>query len=692
MATYSDVEAIALATLPPGPYATTADEPEFAKLVRSSSFILTENNPFTYEAIRQITPSVFWRMYLRIASARNTDNNFLYTAEQVVEMIRPTGGMSGTERYDIYGGSTQWVAAKLVAAHLVRNIPLNTSSIKQVDIANNLETQALEDLEYIIKLYDNAVAKKETEAEQGQVTLYIAHDLDKASIPEPRFDIPVNGDYSTPIELTNVEVVDRVSIPVSKVGFCYFYMTAQLYSADKDAILSTAQNADSDSISRRIEGAIQIRNGDTIDDIITNLADAINGETLTQEDPLNKPLVANILVAPERGIEQRTRTSTLKKYCYPETTINRTRQATFDLCYRTNKLHFEVRRYSNKSSAELLNIVFYTTDQAVWDAYTFDNNISNLKSNAANTLGIDGLIFGQQESYNSLGARSPFGVILNVEKGNVTPVSIQNAATSTDPSNQFGEAGDLAKTDTFYFNVNNDFTGFTRNLLFRISSNEYQSAQPVIVQVDLSNITPNTPAPPNCVGEEVARRVVDAIFEYTRGTHSDLSKTNDSNVLACLLGEYNYEYLNINRNTGTVQDLNLRLPNDEDVDLLDLEEYARDRDAGRVQIVGFRYKEDEFKITVDIIQIPTELYVATGNYITRRTHWVKGKPRSICIETKVLNTGGQVSETTAEELSSVNASVSKAKAEMSPILQQVYDKRKLLKDSKKGFPRSWSTN
>ena len=252
MATYADILAIAQAAVPAGTFATTDSEPPFAKLVRSASFILTENNPFTYERIRQVTPSTYWDVFIYLASKRKAtvikedevlERGFLYIEDEVLTMMTPDGTREPETRYGMYGDGIEWYIAKLVAAHLVRNIPLN-NSLKQVDIADNLEKQAYAGLDRIVDLTN--VSFKESDAEEdadadGQVTLYIAHDINKATIPETAFDIPDPGGaspptYDLPVDLKDsVEILKEITVPAGQVGYVYYYMTAQATNADRTA-------------------------------------------------------------------------------------------------------------------------------------------------------------------------------------------------------------------------------------------------------------------------------------------------------------------------------------------------------------------------------------------------------------------------------------------------------------------------
>jgi len=711
MANISQVQLIANTLAPAGTFTTVDVEPDFAKLVRSASVLLKDNGALSYEDIRRATPGEIHTIFLRIATGRNANNDFLYTADDIVEMMQPTGGTGATkERYNMYGQALTWAAAKLVASHLLATIPLQ-SNLKFYDVAKDLKETAIEDVERIIKLLDNDVAQPTdiSTDEQGQISLYIAHDLNLATIPESSFNIPDTSSSSVPLSQQNgptydapVELKDSVfthrgvEIPTGQVGFCYFYMTGQAIDADKDAILAANEVNNSSSVSYKIEDVFRVPDNADIDTIITLVSDAINIKTL---EVIPNTAIGNILVGPERGQTIARPQFAVKGELYPETTSLKTRPATFDLVYRVNRLNFEVRRSSSKVTAELLTIMFYTVDEASWNTYQFDNNVSNLRNSGS--FGIKGLIFGQTQNYSSLSTTSPFSVLLKVDKGSVIPVSIQSDQLGNGDDPDLSADGNLLPIDSFYFHAPNSHAGFSKNLVLRVSSTAYGAKSPDLIEVDLVNppilprpiipgeVRENEWTPPNCIGEEVAKRVTEAIYKYTRVTNTNEDDSDNTNILAVHLGEYSLKTRRINESEEEVYEINLRNLRTDNADTNEVE-YKMDFDAGRVQIVGFKYKSREFKIVVDIIQIPSELYVATGNYKNRRTIWVKGKPRSITIETKVLNPASEtVAETISQQLNSVKASVGKASASNSPLLQSVYDKRKLLRESLRGFPNRW---
>jgi len=193
MATIAQINDIVDSLLPAGTYTTVEVEPDFAKLVRTASVLIQSNSTITYEVIRRTTPGEVHTIFLRIAAGRNPGNGFLYTADDVVAMMVSDGSGGGTEdRYNMYGTALRWAAAKLVASHLLATIPLQ-SNLKFYDVAKDLKETAIEDINRIIKLLDNdtqQAASNDTTEQEGQVSLYIAHNLDLSTIPETSFNVP----------------------------------------------------------------------------------------------------------------------------------------------------------------------------------------------------------------------------------------------------------------------------------------------------------------------------------------------------------------------------------------------------------------------------------------------------------------------------------------------------------------------
>ena len=584
----------------------------------------------------------------------------------------------------------------------------------------------------------------EEDSTLGQASVYIAYELNKADIPESEFDKPdIDSSpptYVAPVAIEKVvETTRQLMIPTDRRGVCHIYMTAQAYNADVDLITSRDRTSTgvgtSAGVALKIDMLLPITNADTIDTIIMSISEAINNETLnaTYDSPnisATNNYLSNILVAPNYQKPELKSSFAQKKLIHPESTINERRIATFDTYFRTNKLSFESRRYSTKVDTELLIIGFYTIPAST--SLPPNNNTSKtlfLKSNNA-TLGIPGLIYGRGEALGDLQNNSPVSLFLNVQKGNVAAISIKDSATDTGTATEAQDEGASGKLvnqiDTFYFHVDHlNKTGtpiapaqpvfpLTDNkLVLRISTSNYINEPSRLITVDLSSITypssnsnntettstnitadsndvtadsesitadqdnttvisNSTVAEFNYIGEEIAALIVDALYDEARTSNLD-TNLQSTNVLGAQLGDFDNYYPKINLTTNTMT----AIPIEDTTDINEL----YDKDCGRVQIVAFRYREQEYKAIVDVIKIPKKLWIATGNYQQRRTYWELSRRRSISIETKDLKTSaGNAAEimTDAEILNSVNASVSQTEARKSDLLQSVYDKKNRL--------------
>lgn len=742
MLTYATIQTIVDTVAPAGNFATVDVEPEFAKKVRLTSVLLNSNNTISYENIRRAALGAYNTIALRIAAARfpnisfletdasgstnftnnSSSINFQWLEDDVIAMLTPQGAAAGSAitdtRLGSFSGALEWAAARLTAAYTLRSIPLN-SSLKFVDVADNIEIQALEDVLRIIQIENGTSgsggsATSNSENNKGQTTLCIAHSLDLTTIPEAAFDIPDPSSspptYTGTLSFTDVEVVNTLSVAPGEIGICYFYMTGQAIMADQDLIVSRtyATNSgdpqNSRSVSYKIEKAFEVVNENTtidIDELITIVADEINTETLNTVNTS----IANIITAPERGTPQTLATTVIKRDLYPNTLSNKNRQGLFNLYHRINKLSFDIRRYSNKSDTEMLTIGFYTVPITSWLNYQATPNSENARIlRASGNLGINGLIFGDNNSYTNLGSKVPYSALLNVEKGNVAAVSVLSSGTTPETADSLTGSDVSNIIDTFYFAYEPDDSPFNpspfiSDLVLRVTTTSYLQSIPIDITVDLTLAPFTNPVTTLPIGEQIAGRVVDAIYKYTRESNLNLDTSDNANVLGVLLGNYERIATIVNSTNLTATEVPLEeyINNIEqtrfssvDVNSTPSPAAIKDNKAGRVQIVAFRYREEEYRMVIEILRIPINLWIATGNYILRRTQWVLGRRRSISAETKVLTSNAAMTtQTTAEELSSVNASVGKAEASKSYLLQKVFDKRKLLKEAQKGFPNKW---
>jgi hypothetical protein len=738
MLTHQALEAIANTLTPAGNFSTVESEPPFAKKVRLASVLLKANSPISYSDIRTMTYGVYHKINLRIAAAKYSNNriNFQWTEEDIIAMMTPNGAAASTSnisRLGSFSGGIEFAATQLSAAFLIRNIPLN-STLKFNDMADNLEKSAWEDIERIIHLISSSGSNTSDNTEdtntKGQAFLYIAHSLDLTTIPEVLFNTPDKdsspASYLLPVDLDDpainppveAEVVNSLTVPANTVGICYFYMTGQKFTADQDIINTRAYSSlegapqNSKSVSYKIEKAFKVLNNNetvNIDNLITLIADEINSETLS----VTGENIANILTAPDRGTNKTTVETVIKRDLYPSTTSLKNRKATFSLYHRINKLSFDVRRYSNKTETEILTIAFYTVPLNIWNDYEANIITDPRVLRNSGAIGIEGLIFGSQNNYSSLNNTVPYSVLLNVDKGNLAVVSIasDNAGGGLNPTDNLANSDASNNIDTLYFAYEDPsittplISPFTSNLILRVTSTSYLQDIPLNIEVDLTTqpfTNPHSSLNANplvelSIGEQIAGRVVDAIFDFTK--QSNIAQSKDgSNILGVLLGDYQRITTVVNSTLGTASEIPLEVfidpisSSDTQPNFNSIQEVSstyRDSIAGRVQIVAFRYRDEEYRVVLEILSIPNNLWIGTGNYILRRTQWVLGRRRSITIETKVLNNSSITVETKSEELNSMKASVSKVEASKSKLLQSVFDKRILLEDAKRGFVNKW---
>lgn len=625
------------------------NESEFIAMVRSTNFILKNTNPHDDGAILNAASNqAYPRIGLILLAAKNLDNNLLFDYDQVIVEMSPEDSNSR------YGAGIRRVAAVLTAALLIRNVPLN-SDLVNVDIANNLETQAIEDLERIIFLYVNGEAANNSadaaNNPQGPVSAFITYDVDDSTLQDAQFDVPDQPadpplTYNKAVDLGEVALVRALQIPTGSIGFCWFYLTASESDSYKDAIVTSNQIKTHSAVSHSIQGVFQITNDNSLEDVILNLADAINSKTLNSG---TGEVISNILVSPNRGQEQVNTVKFTKCFLYPDTPTNKLREGYAKLKYRNNYLNFDVRKSSTKATRDLLILNFYTVPDSYSSLIANDTTvaqITTLKNNAS--AGIAGMRFGIEDNFSALQKTGPVSILLNVSEAKVIPISIQkDLEQATNP-----ELKDRNLViDTFYFKVDN--APLSGNLRYRVSTTNYPATISFTGEIDLTGVT--TP-------DEISMKLVDSLYNYTEATHKDDDAApqkrinNDNNVLGIALGKH------------------------EDNNDVTTEPWSA------VQIVVFKVRHLEYKGVIDILEVPAGMCLATGNYINRKTNWITAS-RSLCIPARndYISTQQEGELTEADLLKEVSASASKVKATTSTRLQSVYDRIELLNRAERKY-------
>lgn len=391
----------------------TAQIEDFTAMVVSYSVLLKPYEKKLEEVKRIAQRQVYPRVGLILSAAKDLDNNLLFSNidsknERTIgsenaqtlgsysvgtnvgfEVVDSNGrtalenvyrnvtyfvtGLHPTSRNFVPNPFTEGitaVAAALTAAILIRQIPIN-SDIKNVDLGNDIEKRALEDLDRILKLYESgrsgSLSSQLAELPapyHSDSTFYLALDIDKTTLPASYFDVePV--DEATVIEQAQpgarVKPLQKLSIPSDKIAFGWFYIS----SLEGETFDTFADPNNGSTVWKpvldtnpAIERTFVIRDGWDADDIIEVLAEEINGYTLADN------AATNIMAAPNRGDLMLQNVALTKQRMYGDTGDFARKIAAFRMLQQVNFLSFAARRTSTIVTREMVILRFFTLDKA----------------------------------------------------------------------------------------------------------------------------------------------------------------------------------------------------------------------------------------------------------------------------------------------------------------------------------------
>jgi len=504
---------------------SSLDTTNFIKLVRPLC-VLTQGASFIadtdiiFQGLQQ-----FNNIGLVLSAAKDKDNTQLFktptTYQAVLNLITNSEYSSGLIN----------VAAELTAANIIRSLPLN-DSLKLIERGNTLEQRAYSNLDRIIFLYTNNNSTTTNSSKTSKEYFFFAPELDKTTIPASAFDVGLETDI---VSIDNVKVVPSITVDPNHIAFIYFNILKS--EPGTPPLLN--------------EGATQVFNGETIENIVFRLTSDINAlctsvyTTGTQVYPYS-----NLIAAPTRTTDNITNISLKKKDLYPLTTTFKNKTARFNTSLYSVYIEFTARRLSTLIASEAIivrpitihkgilitgyvgtynssttyinnNVVIYnnnayrcivsnsinidptnTTNWLLLDLSTITYTSSNLVNNKNNYLYdyINGLVVGVQSTtsllYQSLQPKGPLSAIIDVNKG------VTSTASSTTTNKTIDHKVEI---DTFYFGVvdsSNPQCTQAGKLLFRIST--------------LSNDVPWIPI--NIIvgdkPEDVAFKLVQKLLEY----------------------------------------------------------------------------------------------------------------------------------------------------------------------------------
>lgn len=521
----------------------------FPQRVRRSCFIMDTSSLKDEEIIDITLKDIYPRIMFRVAFVKDKANNPIFkgignnfdynnTYLNVLKVITK----------EPFGSAFLSIASLLTSAHIIRNIPLN-SDIKLLDLAKQIEDRAIEDLEVMIgtltedpEIIQQIITPSGTISGEGQGTVgtdpafYFAPSINKETVPPEVFDYIVESAL-----LEDVDVEPYITVPDNQIAFCWFYITSVLKNGYE-------------------EGIVIIRDKQSIESLIEELAGNINEAAITLQSPL--------IASPNRG-ELRTITA---KYTedelYPELTFNKAntkKEVSFYLATRIHSLRITSRLLSPISNREIICINLYSLNK---DLFINDNPSTNdlLNYRSMATRGIDGVIYGIKPSYRAMSAIGPHSLLIDIEKGNV---NVSNLISSPEDKDEDGnnlidkslDDIDTETIDTFFFRLREGVASLSGQLKVRVST------APVSPNINEWNISIK-----DSDADQIAFQFLNSF--YTNKLHNQVLGSMSS--------------------------------------------------PSSVQMVSFIQTDEEIRIIVDILEVPKGLEIAIGNPLRPITTYKNG--------------------------------------------------------------------
>lgn len=639
-------------------------EQEFIAMVISHSSLLAPFSRKTLEVKAVAQTQSYPRIGLILSAAKNKDNTYLFCdpsdPTNLVTLQENVLDLMTSSNSPFSEGITR-IAAALTASVLIRQLPIN-SDLKNIDLGNRIETQAIEDLDRIISLLGetNAISSFTSIRNiRGGISIYISLGINKTSIPQSYFNVdPINEalNFEDVYPNQSVKVIDSLSIPADKLCYCYYY-----HSGWEQETQNT--NGFILEVNPPVEGFFELRDGWNAENIISSLAEAFNESALRFTS--NK---SNIIAAPVNGDLSLYSASIIKKELYPEISDQYfSKVINFRLLHRLSYINFDARRNSSVVNRELLIINFYTvnkvslgntlypsltstyrgtysplvlysqgdivdynnfsyialasstgtpplTNSLVWSTLYSDLSLKSVRDISTNR--VEGLLYGLSPSFTFLDEEGPKSLILDVEKGTLKAVAASNSVSPE---------AELELSNTFYFKLAPGFSNVTGTLRVRISSTNISSTPNLVPFLDQDEAYSFEVSG---TAEQVALSFLEALFFMSQSTE--------------VLGVLVYPHA--------------------------------------VQVVNFKKTLLEIKEVIDLLdvnQVPG-LQVATGTPILEQTDY-KAFPRSVVIKSTVIEDNSTLDTNGDNQVASADLS----KTSLSSRIQFVYDKLKFLEQEKK---------
>lgn len=695
---------------------------DFTDIVISHSVILKAYERKMEEVIRVGYSQVYPRIGLILCAAKNLDNTLLFgvgpsspkldsgtgytsesysSVEQSFQLLRDNVLNFITAETSPFSEGITNVAAALTASILIRQLPIN-ADVKNIDLGNRIEEQAIADLDRIIFLYQQGRAIEEGSLSlpapsRSKQTIYIAMDIDRNSLPAGMFN---DGDLKTPKRLDEtdpdytVRTVRELSIPGDEIAWCYFYVSPM----EGQPLVVVNANALNDpiyqinpgvSVPPPKEGIFFIEDGWNADNIIEVLADEINAACLNPRDPKH---ATNIILSPNHGETLLTNVVTPKKKIYPDIVNDfyERKILAFRMVHQVNYLTFAARRRSNIVDRELIIIKFYSakkSDIAIDIIPEVDNYVYRGR-------------YREDFTYN-------VGDILDLANGSqvASYVALSNNITGEIPTSGspnwkllFSDASDF-KSLRKNPRVRDYIDGLVYGLTPTYAYLEKQGPISITLEVrdgDVKAITAKQSLPSELTpeGENLEDVAVDCFWFRANGNVSGTLKLNISSFQVSQFpnllqggnvnadGTIDVRFNNANSEEVALAVLLSLYPLSQATDVLAALVHSSEEFGAALQFTAFKKTYAEIKEVIDILNEIPGLEVATGTWYRPITPF-RVKPRSLVIDATTLSKLLE-SSTPSEVDKLINDGISKGVTNITDIplssrIQHVYDKLNWMK-------------
>jgi hypothetical protein len=650
---------------------------DFSDMVISHSVILKAYERKMEEVIRVGYSQVYPRIGLILCAAKNLDNTLLfgvgpsspqlqsgtgYTAasyssvELSFQLLRDNVLNFITSDSSPFAEGITNVAAALTASILIRQLPIN-ADVKNVDLGNRIEEQAIADLDRIIFLYQQGRAVEEGSLtlpapSRSKQTIYIAMDIDRSTLPPAMFN---DGDLKTPKRLdeTDPEYTVRtersLSIDDSQLAWCYYYISPMegqpLVVVNANALTDPIYQINPGvSVPPPKEGIFFIEDGWDANNIIEVLADEINAACLNPRDPKH---ATNIILSPNHGETLLSNVVTPKKKIYPDIIDDpyERKILAFRMIHQVNYLTFAARRRSNIVDRELIIVKFYSankTDLALdlipnLDNYTYRGRYrEDFTYNAGNIVDVSS--GSQSVSYIAK---------TNNVKGETPASSSPNWKLLFSDSSDFKS---LRKNPS----VNPYINGLVYGLSPTYAYLEKQGPVSITLEVrdgDVKAITAKQDLPSELTpeGEDVNDYVIDCFwFRLSGGNVTGTLKLNISsfdvtqfpNILSG--GNINPDgTIDVSFTAADAEEVAIAVllslyPLSQATDVLAALVHSSTEFGAALQFTAFKKTPLEIKEVIDILNEVAGLEVATGTWYRPITPF-RIKPRSLIIDATTID-------------------------------------------------------